>query len=379
MKKHSKTIVGVDARPLSASMSGVARVISSILQNFPDTKNYHFILYSHRAPHQDFKKLLTLKHLSWSQGRGFLARTGGSWFNLSLPFSLRKDNLDLFWGSQQVLPPFLPENLPAVMTFYDLVLYFYPGSMRPLARLQQKLVQPYSVRRSSRILSISDQTRKDMILKFDYPSKQASVALLGYDNPIQIHKLNSYKKNIPELDNRNFILAVSTMEPRKNYSVLIDSYEKYFHTMPQALPLVIAGRRGWESPEFFAKLDKMKKKYPIFTVENASDEEIELLYRNCAFYVIPSKYEGFGLGLLEALAHKKYCIASDIGPFHEIGGESISYVPHYDVDGWAEEMRKTTQKFKKGTLKIPRLNIKKWTWKETAKKHYEAFEEVILL
>lgn len=128
--------------------------------------------------HSDHKKVLELSNVRWVEGGGFLKWKGGLYYNLYVPFYLLTHRLDLFWGSQQVLPPFLPKDLKAVLTYCDLVLYLYPDTMRWIAKVQQRLFQSYSVRRSSFILSISKQTSDDMCKKFGYPVEKLEWPIL---------------------------------------------------------------------------------------------------------------------------------------------------------------------------------------------------------
>jgi hypothetical protein len=130
-------VIGVDARPLSSRVSGVARVISRILLSYP-RKQDRFILYAAGPCHSDYKHILSLPGVEWRQGQGLLAWKQGLWFNAALPMSLRSDGLDGFWGSQQVLPPFLPRSMPSVLTFYDLVALYFQAPCEPLRASSNK-------------------------------------------------------------------------------------------------------------------------------------------------------------------------------------------------------------------------------------------------
>lgn len=348
-----------------------------VLRHFPDKKKYRFVLYSNRPVHPDFQALLREPHLQWVTGEGFFARWGGAWFNASLPFLLKKAPPPLFWGAQQVLPPFLPRGTKAVLTYYDLVLYFYPEAMRVLARIQQRIFQRYSVKRADAILSISSRTMHDMIRKFNYPKERAKVALLGCEEK-KGAKGGANRLPLPEPFVRDgYLLAVSTLEPRKNYGTLLAAYSRYLATAKRPLPLVIAGKRGWETPDFFDTLDQLVKRTGmVHTVENGDDETLAVLYRKCAFFVMSSVYEGFGLPLLEALFRGKYAVVSDIDPFHEIGGDAIRYVAANDTQGWVRALVETTALYRAGRLPGIRFNKKGWGWERTARIHYEAFEEL---
>jgi glycosyltransferase involved in cell wall biosynthesis len=355
-----------------------------ILKKIPANSRYHFYLFSHRPIHEDFQEIASLPHVTFIPGRGFTAEWGGLWFNVTLPMIIRKMGLRIFWGSQQVLPPFLPRTVRVVLTYYDLVLYFFPEAMRPIARIQQRIFQGYSVRRSDLILSISTQTMLDMIERFGYPRERARVSLLGCDmehfsggGRADRHRRRVGAPSALQRPDGDYILAVSTIEPRKNYATLLAAYERYASAERDPLPLVIVGKRGWESPRFFEGLDALISRSGLVRViEDADDAALDRIYRNCAFFVMASLYEGFGLPLLEALCRGKYAVVSDIGPFREIGGERIAYLPATDVDQWRSALIKTARLYRSGKLKGVRFDASKWGWDRTARVHTEAFDEL---
>ncbi|WCL47897.1 glycosyltransferase family 4 protein [Leptospira sp. GIMC2001] len=365
--------IGLDARPLSTPMSGVGRLIHETIKAFPDNQNYHFILFSHNPIHESHKEILKLPNIEWRQGQGILSKKGGTFYNIQLPFMIRKENLSLFWGSQQVLPPAIPNKIPCVLTYCDLVLYLYPETMRPLARFQQRLFQKYSVNRSAHILNISESTRRDLIAKFNYPESQTSVAYPGID-PKSINQFLKSKitNRIRDLGD-NYILSVSTMEPRKNYPFLLKVFTE-IRRKNKNIKWVIAGKRGWESQEFYDELDMQIQEFKdIIVLEGLNDPELHHLYKNCKLFWMASHYEGFGIPLLEALFHKKFCVASDIPTFREIGKDLIVYLStskDHSIKDWLDQTNEAIKKNKK--VNFP---FKEFLWSVGAQKTLEAFEK----
>ncbi|MCB1315530.1 MAG: glycosyltransferase family 4 protein, partial [Leptospiraceae bacterium] len=365
------------------------RVISRILKYFPEPDRFHFEVYASRAWHPDFAEILRMPNVQWIQGEGWSARRAGLWFNATLPLNLRRHRYDVFWGSQQVIPPGLNRHVPVVLTYYDLVLYFFPEAMRPLARWQQRAVQAMSVRRADRILSISKQTNDDMIAHFDYPAEQARPALLGYEPgpAFSRSERTGYTKQMQArlgfVPDNNFLLAVSTIEPRKNYGVLIEAYADAWRSRSaeqttEFPALVIVGRRGWESAEFYEKLERtIQSGVPVHVLDDLDDRQVEFLYDQCGFFCMPSVYEGFGLPLLEALCHGKFALAADIPCFHEIGGQHARYIAPADTVGWSTAILESIQLLNQKKKLVEKFPVQQWTWAHTARIHRDAFLSVL--
>ena len=137
---------------------------------------------------------------------------------------------------------------------------------------------------------------------------------------------------------REYILAVGSLDERKNYStlyramtILADHYQDAF---PQ---LVIVGKGdGCQILQDTIKRDPRTEKNIIFVAP--TDKELDFLYQNATFVVLASAWEGWSLTLPEAFQYGKFVIASDIAPLREIGSDLITYVDPYDPLEWAEKI-----------------------------------------
>jgi glycosyltransferase involved in cell wall biosynthesis len=326
-------------------MSGVGRLVGETLRNFSERDNIKFFLYSHLPPHPDHFDLLELSWIEWVPTKKRIWNRGGIYFNFLLPFLLARENLNLFWGSQQVVPPFLSGKVQVVLTYHDLVLYFFPNTMRFLARVQQQVFQKYSVNRAAHIICNSRNTLEDCKNHFHLEDSRLSVAYPGVDlNRISASLRNPETERIERISDP-FILSVSTIEPRKNYSFLLEVFRKIRETTilnGKKMKWVIAGKAGWETNEFYSILAMEQKNEDIYILENLSDSELHHLYRKASLFWMASIYEGFGIPFLEALFHTLPCIVSDIPVFREIGGNQALYLPtktQKDVETWAQSTR----------------------------------------
>ncbi len=366
--------IGLDARPLSTRVSGVGRLIAETIKHFPEKEKYCFVLFSHLPIHESHKSILELPNIEFHQGKGFLSKKGATYFNIVLPFTIGKYKLDLFWGSQQVVPPLPHFKGPIVLTYCDLVLYKYPETMRKMAALQQQLVQSYSVKKSNFILSISEQTRTDLIAHFKYPKLDTAVAYPGVDVKEALHLSNQTPSSVIQNLQKPYLLSVSTIEPRKNYPFLLNAYKEYRKLTPNnRMKWIIAGRVGWEKEIFLEELKKeINEHNDIILLDNINDIDLHNLYKNCGIFLFASVYEGFGIPLLEALAHKRKCIVSDIPTFREIGKEKISYLKTENPILWAEEIIKLVN-----LNNIPEIDLDYFSWENSSRITKEAFDKLL--
>ena len=370
----SKVKISLDARPLSTPVSGVGRLIAETLIHFPDKENYHFYLHTHLPIHPSHKKVLDLPNITLMQGLGLLSKKGAVYFSFYLPYEIRILNPDIFWGSQQVAPIGLPAKIPIVLTFCDLVLYLFPGTMRKLAAIQQKIFQRYSVKNADFILSISNSTRLDLLKKFQYPEEKTGVAFPGVSqkeiNLLLKNVENEILPNLPE----KYLLSVSTIEPRKNYKFLLSVYQKYREKSGKnKLPWIILGKIGWETPEFILQLEAEIAKYKdIFVINTSSDYVLHSIYSKCELFLFASIYEGFGIPLLEALAHNKKCLVANIPTFHEIGGDKIPYLSTENINPWVDKIIEL-----QSSHTYPSINLEKFSWENSAIETHRAFQKVL--
>jgi glycosyltransferase involved in cell wall biosynthesis len=145
---------------------------------------------------------------------------------------------------------------------------------------------------------------------------------------------------------RQFILAVGTIQERKNYQTLyfayLDLLERYeLEKIPQ---LIICGSWGWNSDMFYRLYTNDKRVHKGNIIINSfSDEQLDCLYRNCLFTLVPSIYEGWSLTVPESLGYGKFCICSDNAPLREVGQDFVDYVSSFNTQGWADKIMYYTQ------------------------------------
>lgn len=165
-----------------------------------------------------------------------------------------------------------------------------------------------------------------------------------------------------------FWLSVGTIEPRKNHARLFEAYRMLKEQTGSALPLVLAGGRGWLLEETAPHAGPLEPGKDLIQLGYVSDAELQWLYENCFALVYPSFFEGFGMPVLEALGLGAPVLCSAEGALHEPGGEAAVYFNPRDARSIAEAMAALVRgEFSRDELKRRGLeHAKTFSWSRSA-------------
>ena len=139
----------------------------------------------------------------------------------------------------------------------------------------------------------------------------------------------------------DFLLTVGTIEARKNHDLLYEAYLELLRDdeLKKVPQLIICGHPGWKTEDFQHRIKVDVRIFGKVKIITPSDEELDILYKNCLFTLLASFYEGWSLTLPESLNYGKMCIAADVPPLREVGEDIIEYANPYDPVDWAEKIK----------------------------------------
>jgi glycosyltransferase involved in cell wall biosynthesis len=260
------------------------------------------------------------------------------------------------------------KKLKVVMTVHDLIPNIYPKLNIFRRRIYFKYILKYRFRYVDYYIVPSNAVREDLIRIFNIEPKRISVIHEGITD--KFRPSDTMKKE-------KYILAVSTLEPRKNFKKIIDCYIQLKKNNKIEEKLVIVGKKGWYYKDIL-KIPEELSKYIIFKGYVPEYQLIEL-YQKAKLFIYPSLYEGFGLPILEAMASGCPVITSNTSSLPEVAGDAAFLV----------------NPTKKTEIKNAILNIienkdladdficrglkraKKFSWNQCAEKTISFYEKVI--
>lgn len=241
-------------------------------------------------------------------------------------------------------PSFFPvaAPCPVVITVQDLSYVRYPEHHMPhIVRIFNRRV-PRAVERAAAVIVPSGFIR-DEVLSL-YGTDPAKVHVTPYAAGPQFHPRAPEEVRATlaayDLEAGRYLLAVGTLEPRKNLIQALRAYQMLPATLREQYPLAIVGMRGWESSEFWRELTTMERSGQVRPLGYVPAAELPLLYAGAALFVYPSVYEGFGLPPLEAMASGVPVVTSDRASLPEVVGDAGVQVPPDDPQPLAEAIRR---------------------------------------
>lgn len=235
-----------------------------------------------------------------------------------LLFNMKKNRVDHFLSPCGYLAAALNIFIPQTIIVYDLTA-FLPGIRKThtwLLRLKEMLTLFLATRNSRNIISISENTKKDLIKRF--PSQQKKISVVYPGSSFQVLD----KKDV-QWEKKLIILSVGTIEPRKNTSLIISAFEK-LKKMKPSIPweLVLVGKIGWKARPILEIIKNSPFTKNIKVTEYISDGALKKYYQEALCLVYPSLYEGFGLPPLEAMSNGCPVIVSQNSSLPEVVGSS---------------------------------------------------------
>jgi glycosyltransferase involved in cell wall biosynthesis len=284
--------VGVDVAPLLLDNAGTARYVRGLLGELRRRDD------------------VAVRELSWGgDGRITAAVRDLAWYPLLLPVQARR--LDVLHCTIFRAP--LRAPVPVVVTVHDLAAIRYPELFTAWTRLYARTLLRAVLRSATRVLAVSEFTKRDVVELVGVPAERVDVAYNAADGDV-------FTPDGPAADG-DYVLAVGTLEPRKNLPRLIAA------TAQLGLELRIAGAPGWGGVEAVGA--------HVRWLGRPSDEELAEQLRGALCLAYPSLWEGFGIPVLEAMRCGTPVVTSSRSAMEEVAGDAAELVEPTDVDSIA--------------------------------------------
>lgn len=302
------------------------------------------------------------------------------WHRLRLPFPVESfvGKLDIYHSPDFVLPPV--QKARTVLTVHDLSFVHYPeAAPKSLVGYLNRVV-PRSVSRADLVVADSESTKQDLIEQFNVDAGRIRVVYGGVDERF---KPDEDAQNREEIALRYgmqlpALLAVGTLQPRKNLDRLIDAFVLLRDRGNLTHRLYIAGAAGWSYSDLFVKIEELGLQPFVRFLGYVADEDLPALYSLADVFVYPSLYEGFGLPVLEAMACGTPVVCSNVSSIPEVGGDAAIYCDPLDVESIAAGIERALgdRELRKKMIGLGREHASEFTWASAGRALLSVYREL---
>jgi glycosyltransferase involved in cell wall biosynthesis len=305
--------------------------------------------------------------------------TNRSWIRLpvNMPAAILRRPVDVL-HVHYAAPPFCP--VPFVATIYDLSIERFPEFVPRLHPHRATRIISRTARRASKIITISENSKADLLELFHLPPEKIVVTPLGVHprfRPAERADMSDtilHKYRIQ----RPFILYVGYIQASKNLVGLIQAFTALKLQSPVPHQLVVVGREHYQFQEIYRARDRSPVREQIVFVGYVPDEDLVPFYQAADLFVLPSFYEGFGLPVLEAMACGTPVMAARTSSLPEVVGEGGLLVDPHNVSQMVEAMSRILHEptLRKDLREKGLRRAREYSWDRTAGATLAVYEEV---
>ena len=326
--------LGVDISPLKLTRAGTARYLTNILDGLEADPE------------------LELRRYEWgSDGKATRVVRDTGWYRFTLPRAAQRDGVQVLHCPTMRAP--FRARMPLVVTIHDAAVLRHPEAFNRWTRTYSAKSLPKVVSAADRIVVGSEFTRDELRAFLDVPEEKIRVIPYGVGAPFTVDG--------PAADGA-YILAVSTLEPRKNLPRLVEGFQR---SGLEGLDLCVVGAEGWGGVSVDG--DRVRR------LTDVDDEEWARLYRGAAAVAYVSLYEGFGLPVLAAMACGRPVVAPAGPPFSEFAHGVAFEVDPRDADSIADGLRRAVAA---GNVPVGAQRAADYTWERAVEAHVALYREL---
>jgi glycosyltransferase involved in cell wall biosynthesis len=268
----------------------------------------------------------------------------------------------------------------SITFIHDLGFCVYPEFVSPKNLAFLKRNMPSWLRQTNIAVSISEQTKLDIIKYYNYPEAKINTIYLGVNPKDFYHRTNSeidsvkHKYRLPS----KYFIFLSTIEPRKNVENLLKAYKALPPEIRDKYGLVLIGARGWLSDTTVQLINKLQSSsFNIIWPQNyVPDEDLPALLSGATMLIHPSYYEGFGISPLQAMACRVPVIVANNSSMPEVVGKAGLYVDANNYEDLANKIVELVQdkEEQKNNSLLGYSRSKQFGWEKSAKQLHELIE-----
>ena len=336
------TTIAFDAKRIVRNGTGLGNYCRTLVNDLAQVvpADWQLQLYAPDPGRDDLRRQVTTSpQLQFVYPKGCPLKVQRSlWRISSIVGDLKRQQVSLFHGLTGELPRGIRRaGIPSVVTIHDLIFMRHPEYYHWLDTKIYEWKFRYTCREADRIIAISQRTKQDIIElggvspdRIDVIYQSCSPRFVDDVPPYQIAEVLSHYQ-LP----RRFILSVGSIEERKNIALAVNA----LYYLPDSIHLVAVGKPTKYSEQILQHISGTPLARRVHFLHGVPDNHLHALYRAAEVFVYPSRYEGFGIPIIEAIHSHLPVVAATGSCLEEAGGPDCLYVSPDDEEALAAAVR----------------------------------------
>ncbi|MCM1152259.1 MAG: glycosyltransferase family 4 protein [Muribaculum sp.] len=288
--------------------------------------------------------------------------SGSMWRSFGISNNLKADGIDIYHGLSNELPLNIRSaGVKSIVTIHDVIYRRLPYCYKPIDRLIYDFKYGHSARNADKIIAVSQRTKADVMEFYDIPEEKIEVVYQGCDDIFrQEYNGAELKEAAARLQlPQEYIVQVGTVERRKNLELTL----RALSVLPRKIKLVVVGRdHGGYKKRMIRLAAELGVGSRVIWLEGVDFHDLPLIYTQAIAAVYPSRYEGFGIPVIEALECNTPVVGATGSCLEEAGGEGGIYVSPDDPREAAEALSAliADQELRRGKTSAGKIHVSKF-------------------
>ena len=296
-----------------------------------------------------------------------------------IPLALRREGITLFHAPHYVLPPLV--SCRSVVTIHDCIHLMFPQYLpNRLAHRYARTSIALAARRATRVLTVSESSKRDIMRFVDAPAEKIDVIYNAYDERFGVEPREEEVVRVRERYQLHdeFVLYAGNVKPHKNLGRLIDAFQIVRNRGLDHLKLVLIG----DDISKYAALRRAVHQHQLHKYVRflgyLPEETLAVMYRLAGVFVFPSLYEGFGLPPLEAMASGTPVVTSNVSSLPEVAGDAALLVDPYEPAAIADGIYRvlTDEELRRDLRRKGLARAHQFSWEQSVRRVRDIYGQV---